>query len=513
MSLVLSGIRHDYGDGLVLRGVDLTVARGEVHALLGMNGAGKSTLVHIATGELRPTGGTLTIDDRPVSTSDPLAARRAGVILLAQEVDRALVADATVHENLTAGLLRRERSRAFSPRRNRERARAILARYGIDLDVDRPVFTLSLYEKQVLALARAAASDASYLLLDEPTSSFDAAETRRFYRIVRALQADGLGMVFISHRLDEVFEISDHLTVLRGGEVALAASTAETDVNTVVDTITGGSARLLRHARSTGDRPAEAGPAGSAPTRAPVFTASEVQLGRGRPPVDLSVRAGEIVVVFGQLGTGKSTLARSIFGLSEPYRATVGREEITVHHPGDARRAGVALVPEERRHQALWLDEDVRTHLALGFSGIIHSRREAAHATGVSEAYDVQPRDIRQIVRRLSGGNQQKVAIAKWAGVADRRLLVLDEPMKGVDVGAKEAIFTAITQTAAAGVGVLYLTAEPDDALRIADRIMVFGRAGVVLDQPAATLTALDLMTDPTPAAHPDHSEPKAAVS
>jgi len=513
MSLVLSDIRHDYGSGPVLRGVTLSVARGEVHALLGMNGAGKSTLVHIATGDLRPTGGTLTIDDQPVNASDPLAARRAGVILLAQEVDRALVADASVHENLTAGLLRRERVRGFSPRRNRERARAILAQYRIDLDVDRLVSTLSLYEKQVLALARAAASDASYLLLDEPTSSFDAAETRRFYDIVRALQAEGLGMVFISHRLDEVFEISDSITVLRGGEVALAASTGQTNVNEVVDTITGGSAGLLEHARSaTGRAVAPAQTAKSA------FSAVGLKLGRTRPPVDLSVGTGEIVVVFGQLGTGKSTLARTVFGLGEPYRATSGSVEITVRHPGDARRAGVALVPEERRHQALWLDEDVRTHFALGFSGLIRARREALHAATVSDAYDVQPREIHQVVRRLSGGNQQKVAIAKWAGVADRTLLVLDEPMKGVDVGAKEAIFRAIEQTAASGAGVLYLTAEPDDALRIADRVIVFGRSGVVLDRPAAGLTPLELMFDPAmldvaPDTDRDPSQPKAAAS
>ena len=505
MSLVLSDIRHDYGDGPVLRGVNLTVARGEVHALLGMNGAGKSTLVHIATGDLRPTGGSLTIDDRPINVTDGMSARRAGVILLAQEVDRALVAHASVHENLTAGLLRRERAWGFSPRRNRERARAILARYRIDIDVDRRVSTLSLFEKQVLALARAAASDASYLLLDEPTSSFDAAETRRFYEIVRALQADGLGMVFISHRLDEVFEISDRITVLRGGEVVLASATAQTDVHAVVDTITGGSAGLLRVVRS--------GACAEVPAAGAAFSAAGVQLGRGRPPVSLGIGVGEIVVIFGQLGTGKSTLARGIFGLGEPYRATAGTDEITVRNPGDARRAGVALVPEERRLQALWLDEDVRTHLALGFGGLIRPRREAEHATTVSDDYDVQPRDIRQIVRRLSGGNQQKVAIAKWAGVADRRLLVLDEPMKGVDVGAKEAIFTAIEQTAASGVGVLYLTGEPDDALRIADRVIVFGRAGVVFDRPAATLTPLDLMVDTALDAHPDPSQPKAAVS
>lgn len=483
-ALTLTGVSHDYGGGPVLHSVDLVVAAGEVHALLGMNGAGKSTLVHIATGHVVPTAGAVAVDGVPVRFTSPSDAIRAGVALLAQEVDRGLAATQTVHENLTAGLLRAERGWRFSPRRNRARARALLAHYGVDLDVDRRVAALSLYEKQVLSLVRAAASNARYLVLDEPTSSFDAAETQRFYGIVHRLRADGIAIVFISHRLHEVFELADRITVLRDGRVVLATAAGDVTAEQVVDAITGGTLEAAHRRRGGGEGRPEA------------FRAESLDLGRGRPPLALAVGAGEVVVVFGPLGSGKTSLARTVFGLGRPYHALVGGRPVRVGDPVAARRAGIAVVPEERRAQGLWLDRDVRTHFALGFRGLVRPRRELEHARAVAAHYEVVPPDPGRLVRQLSGGNQQKVAIGKWSG-AGVGLLVLDEPMKGIDVAAKESIFRRVDEAAATGVGVLYLTQEPEDALRIADRIVVLGRAGVVLDRPATELTALDLMLEP----------------
>ncbi|MFI2752913.1 sugar ABC transporter ATP-binding protein [Cellulomonas sp. P22] len=513
MTLALEGITHDYGNGPVLRDVSFTVAPGEVHALLGMNGAGKSTLVHLATGVHTPTGGRVLLDGTPVRFDHPGDAARAGVVLLAQEVDRALVPQLTVHENLTAGLDRARGLRSFSPRRNRQRARELLAHHGVDLDVDRTVASLSLFEKQVLSLVRAVAGDARYLLLDEPTASFDAAETERFYRIVAGLVADGIGIVFISHRLAEVFVLADRVTVLREGVTVLAAPTTATGSRQVVEAMTGELAVARRRSEPTApeatatDATGEAAPP-DAPTGAPALRVRELPLGRGRRPLDLSVGHGEVVVVFGQLGTGKTTLARTLFGLEGPYRVELDGRPVQVGGPAHAARLGFGLVPEERRHHGLWLDEDVRTHLALGFRGLVRPRREDAHARRLVAEYDIQPTTPDQLVRRLSGGNQQKVSIAKWSG-ARRRVLVLDEPMKGVDVSAKEAIFQAIERSAAAGTGVVYLTAEPDDALRIADRVVVLDRTGPVADRPAHGLEPLDLMlaAEPAPRPAPEKAE------
>lgn len=480
-ALTLHSVEQDYGDGPVVHGVDLAVTGGRVHALLGMNGAGKSTLVHIAAGFFSPTRGEIRIDDEPVRFASPADALRRGVALLAQEVDRALVADATVHENLTASTLAHERRRVFSKKRNLARARETLQRYGVDLDPSRMVSELTQYEKQVLLLVRAAAANARFLFLDEPTSAFDVSETERFYRIVESLTAQGIGIVFISHRLDEVFRIADEISVLRGGEVALHSDTANTTIEAVVQAITGDVTHVHRTAREA--LPGE-----------PAILAPQLEIGRGRRPLDLQVGKGEIVAVYGPLGSGKTTIARSLFGLRQQYRAHFSGTERLITSAIDARNAGLALVPEERRTQGIWLDEDVRTHFALGFRGLIRARRERAHAAGVIERFDVQPRRESQLLRRMSGGNQQKVAIAKWTSVEGRTALILDEPMKGVDVAAKEAIFRSIEALAASGVGVLYLTQEPDDALRIADRVIALGRTGEEFNKPVAGLTAIDLM-------------------
>lgn len=480
-TLTLRGVTHDYGDGAVLQDVELSVTGGRVHALLGMNGAGKSTLVHIAAGFFEPSRGEISINGEPVRFADPADALRRGVALLAQEVDRALVPDATVHENLSAPSMVHEGQRFFSARANRRRARQMLERYGVDIDVNRRIDQLSLYEKQVLLLVRAASGNARFLFLDEPTSAFDAAETERFYGIVDSLTADGIGIVFISHRLGEVFRIADEISVLRGGRVALHAAISETSPERVVQAITGDLAETHRKQR---------------PQRVEhsVLKVRGLELGRGRAPFDLTLGAGEIIAVYGPLGSGKTALARTLFGLRRSYEGEIAGVSRRIRTAVDARRAGLALVPEERRTQGIWLDEHVRTHFALGFRGILRTKREREHAREVIDRYDVQPPRDTQLLRRMSGGNQQKVAIAKWTSFAGREVLILDEPMKGVDVAAKEAIFRSIEELAEAGVGVLYLTQEPDDALRIADRVLVLGRDGLVLDEPASRLTPIDLM-------------------
>lgn len=486
MTLTLRGITHDYGTGPVLHDVTFTVRPGQVHALLGMNGAGKSTLVHLATGLFPPTTGSIEVDGTPVRFRHPGQARDAGVVLLAQEVDRSLVQELAVHENLTIALRHGSRSVRYSPSRDQRVARELLDRYGIEIDVTRPVSSLSLFEKQVLCLVRAVASDARYLLLDEPTSSFDAQEVQRFYAIVRAVVAEGIGVVFISHRLGEVLELCDEVTVLRGGRRVLEAPIAEVSGRQLVAAITGdeltGRARSDREASTVQQEPA----AGEF-----VLEATGLRVGRDHTSVDIRLRRGEILAVFGPLGSGKTTIARTIFALAGPYTATIDGVPTRIRDPRQAVLHGIALVPEERRRQGIWLDESVRTHTALGLRGLIRPRREAQRADRLIGEFDIQPPDQSRLLRRLSGGNQQKVACAKW-GDEPRRVLIMDEPMTGVDVGAKESLFRRIEETADAGSAVLYLTSEPDDALRIADRVLVLGSTARELS--AAGLTSAELM-------------------
>lgn len=456
MTLELSGIHHDYGEGLVLRDVSFTVSRGRVHALLGLNGAGKSTLMHIAAGLLEPTRGTINASDG------------GQVTLLAQEVDRALVPNMTVHENLTVTLA--SRSLWFNARRSRQLAQNILDEFDVNIDPNRLVSSLTIFEKQLLSLVRVAVSDAGYVLLDEPTASFDGPETQKFYSVARAIKDRGVGIVFISHRLDEVMELADEVTVLRGGEVVVHDAIADVTVEHIVTGMTGEDrGRLARRGQST-------------VTAEPGFDVEGLQFRPDGPRLDLHINRGEIVVVFGLLGAGKTSLARRLFGLNGPYNASIRGAVTAIKSAWQARSLGFAFVPEERRAHGLWLEDTAAENLYL----------TPGAPAELMQRFLVTPADPARKVRQFSGGNQQKISIAKWTG-ADA-LLMLDEPMKGVDVDAKEALFTVIEDIAATGTPVLYLTAEADDALRIADRVIVLTRHGVIFDRPAAELDTVSLM-------------------
>lgn len=222
-----------------------------------------------------------------------------------------------------------------------------------------------------------------------------------------------------------------------------------------------------------------------------MFEATGLRVGRDRTEVDVRLRAGQVLAVFGPLGSGKTTIARTLFGLNGPYTAVLDGEPVRIREPRQAVGHRIALVPEERRRQGIWLDESVRTHTALGLRGLIRRRKEAGRADRLISAFEVQPPEPQRLLRRLSGGNQQKVSFAKW-GDEPHRVLVLDEPMTGVDVGAKESLFRRIEEAADAGAAVVYLTSEPDDALRIADRVLVLG--AVAVERDAAGLTSADLM-------------------
>ena len=480
MTLTLSGIHHGFGRHTVLRGVDFAVREGEVHALLGMNGAGKSTLLHLAAGVYAPLRGDILIDGVPQRFRSPGDAAARGIVFLAQEVDKGLVPRLSVHENMAAPRMRAGREIWFHRRRNREQVRALLQAYGLDIDVDRTAGSLTLFEKQMLSIIRAAAGEARYLLLDEPTASFDRIEAERFMAMVERLKARGIGMVLVSHRLREVLRLADTVSVLRDGRIVLHGRAGEMDIPRLVEAMTGGSGSIRRRSASSAGNNIRFAVQGLKPDR----HASELSF---------SVREGEIVAVFGHIGSGKSWLARTLFGASgQPCRVRIDGLERTITGTRQAARLGIALVPEERRRQGIWGREDIRAHLALGFRGWILKRRETEYSRGIIQAFDIRPPDPGYRVGALSGGNQQKVAIAKWAA-RHPKVAIFDEPMKGIDPAAKETIFRAIEEWAARGVSVLYFTAEPDDALRIADRILVLSRRRITAELRASEATAAQL--------------------
>ncbi len=481
MTLTLAGIHHGFGNHAVLNGVDFTVRRGEVHALLGINGAGKSTLLHLAAGVYAPVRGTIQIDGEPHVFRSPGEATAKGIVFLTQEVDKGLVPQLPVHENMTAALLRREGRIWFGKRSNRARARELLREYGLEVEENRLAGSLSLYEKQMLSIIRAAAGQAKYLLLDEPTASFDRKEAEKFAEMIERLKTQGIGIVLVSHRLHEVQRIADRVSVLRGGRTVLHGLAKETDLPQLAEAMSPGKSDIRRRPVSS---------AAYGPIR---FAAQGLRRSRQLPELSLTVRQGEIVAVFGHLGSGKTWLARALFGAEkQAYRARIDGNERTIAGTRQAARLGIALVPEERGKQGIWKREDIRGHLSLGFRGLILKRREVVFSKQIIEAFDIKPASPDYKVGALSGGNQQKVAIAKWSSRTPK-VAIFDEPMKGIDVAAKETIFRIIEDWAAKGVSVLYMTAEPDDALRIADRILVLSRNRITAELTAAEATAARL--------------------
>ena len=469
MSLKLSGIEHSFGSNRVLKGVDFTIHSGEVHALLGMNGAGKSTVLQIIAGIHVPDQGEITVDDKPVSFTSPVDAMRAGITYLTQEVDRGLFPALTIHENFMVSLWNQEGQKFYNKKENRRRVASVFAQYGIDLDVDKLIRDCSLYEKQIVSLIRAISYNSKYILLDEPTAALDHREVAKLHQIIEKLKQEGIGFVLISHRLKEVFQIAERITVLRDGKVTLAKQVAETTIEEVVHAMTG-DAELATQRKARDFRRQEV-----------AFAVEQVKVAEHAAPLSCQVRAGEIVVVFGLLGSGKTHFAETLFGVHGQYEPVIHGVKRKIKSPQQAVKSGIAFIPEERGKQGIWKQYDIRSHLSLSFKGLIAKQKELAYSHQLIDLFAIQPQAPGYEVGSLSGGNQQKVAIAKWFGNKPR-LLIFDEPMKGIDVAAKETIFQRIESFAEEGASVLYFTAEPDEALRIADRILVFSQGEIIAE-------------------------------
>jgi simple sugar transport system ATP-binding protein len=485
--LEMTGIVKEFPGVRALSGVDFRLFPGEIHALMGENGAGKSTLIKVLTGVYSLDGGTITLDGKAVRIGSPLQAQQAGISTVYQEVN--LCPNLSVAENVFAGRYpRRGAAEGFRIDWSavHRRARELLARIGLDIDVARLLSSYPVAVQQMVAIARALGVSSKVLILDEPTSSLDEDEVRKLFEVLRRLRDEGLAIVFVTHFLNQVYAVSDRITVLRNGAWVGEWRASELGPQALI------AAMLGRELAAQSARPA-ALPAVAIDTPALLEVQGLGQTGQLQP-VDLRVRAGEIVGLAGLLGAGRTELARLLFGLEAPDRGQlrIDGELVRFASPADAIRHGLALCPEERKTDGIVAELSLRENIALALQARLGARRflsraeQAALAERYVAALDIKAASVETPIGLLSGGNQQKAIIARWLAT-EPRLLILDEPTRGIDVAAKQEIMTQILRLAKAGMAVLFISSEMSEVVRVAHRIVVLRDRAKVGELPAGS--------------------------
>ncbi len=477
--LQLDGVVKSFPGVRALKGVSFDVVAGEVHALLGENGAGKSTLIKVMSGVHAPDAGTLAIDGETTTLDGPHAARTRGIATIYQEL--LLFPELTVAENIFMGHAPQARIGGLDWRAMRAQARALLEALDIhDLDVDGVVGTLSVGNRQRVEILRALSQDARVLIMDEPTAALGEHDVRRLFEIVRRLRARGVGIVYISHRMEEIFLLADRVSVLRDGEYVGTRRVADTDAGELVQMMVGRRIEQLF-------------PKVEVPIGAPVLEVQDLVRLPATRGISLAVRAGEIVGLAGLVGSGRSELAQTIFGITpaQSGEIRIAGHAVRISSPAQARALGIAYVPEDRGTQGLVRPMTVRENVSLSVlgrvshAGFIDRAAERQLADGAVEQFSIRTAGIEQIVAKLSGGNQQKIVLGKWLATRPR-VLILDEPTRGIDVGAKAEIHRIMGELAGQGLAILMISSELPEVLGMSDRVLVVREGRIVAELPRA---------------------------
>jgi ABC-type sugar transport system ATPase subunit len=466
----VTGLRKTYGDTVAVHGADLALRAGEVHALCGHNGAGKSTVVKMLSGQESPDAGTISIEGEVVELRNRGSAQLAGIALVDQELS--VVPALTVAENLFLG----DRSAGWVYRRRQERARAreMLDEMGLaHVHPDQPLRSLGLGERQLVEIARAMGQRARVVILDEPTATLSDVESERVYAAVRRVAAAGCSVLFVSHRLGEVLQLCDRVTVMRDGSVVTVADTVKLTVQSLIRHILGETPENIPK------RPADVGEV--------ALQLHAIAVPGRFESLSLDARAGTVYALAGQVGSGASEVLRGIAGLEPAMRGrvSVGGRHLTAGDPVAAWNGGIAFASNDRKSEGLFLRRSVGTNLmatripAFTRAGAIRSRAWRACERRLAASCGLQER-LGAAVGDLSGGNQQKVFVARALGRPDVKVLLLDEPTRGVDVGGRAAIHRLVRQAAADGMTVLFASTELDELVELADVVVTFYKGEVV---------------------------------
>jgi len=489
--LVLHRIGKQYGPITVLSDIDLAVRPGEVVALLGENGAGKSTVASIIAGLVRPTAGTMSWHGQPYAPAAPADALSAGIGLIHQEMR--LLPDLSIAENVFVGRLPLRAGRVDRATMN-ARAAEQLKRLGLNAEPTTLVRHLRVAAQQQVEIAKALTLNAKLLIFDEPTAALGLDETDRLFDQIRALKSEGVGFIYISHRMDEIARIADRIVVLRDGKLAATHGTAQVPIKTLVEQMVG---RPLDRMFPPIDPPAS--------DAAPMLEVEGLTSANGDfSDVSFTVRRGEVFGIAGIIGAGRTELVRAIAGADPIVAGTIkiDGEKVRIHEPRDALARGVALVPEDRKGQALILPQTIADNLALGNygrvapSGWITRGRTQEFARHAISRFLIKG-SAEQRVGQLSGGNQQKIVIAKNI-LRGPKVVIMDEPTRGIDVGARAAIYEIVADLARQGLAVIVVSSDLDEVLGLAHRVMVLSRGrnrGVLDRDVAGRISVMELAT------------------
>lgn len=478
--LEVRGVTKQFGGVHALRGVDLALRAGEVRALAGENGAGKSTLIKIITGAYRPDAGQVRYRGRAVAFERPADAQRAGISTIYQEVT--LVPLLSVARNVLLGREPRRFGLIDVGAMNRAAADAV-GRLGMAVDVTAPLGGLGLGAQQMVALARAVAVDARVVIMDEPTSSLEAAEVATLFSVTRALRDSGVGIVYVSHRLDELWELCDSVTILRDGRDVLTAPMADVSRRELVGQMLGREITdLPRRDRSDAD-------AATGPGAEPGLTVDGLSVRHRLRDVSFQVRPGETLGLAGLLGSGRTETVQAVYGAlrTEAGQVAVAGQRVRPHSVPAALGAGIALLAEDRKADGLVPDLSIRDNIVLAALpavsrlGVVDDRAVDRLVRTFLDRLRIKASGPAQLVSELSGGNQQKVLLARWLCTRPR-VFLLDEPTRGIDVGAKAEVRALIDELAAEGLAVVLISSETDDLVQSADRVLVL-RDGSVQEE------------------------------
>jgi len=491
--LRMDGINKRFSGIAALTQANLEIARGEVHALVGQNGAGKSTLIKILTGAYSKDTGEITFDGNRIEFASPETAQNGGISTIYQEIN--LIPYRSVAENIFLGRAPRLFGLLDWPRMNRE-ASELLGRFDIRIDVTEPLFSYNTAIQQMVAIARAVSFKAKLVIMDEPTSSLADHEVEILYGVINQLRNDGLSVVFVSHKLDELYKVCDRVTVMRDGHTVMTSAMTNITKLELVAAMLGRDIQTVRREGQTsfnGKRHV---------TDRTLITATRLQAGTKVKDVSIAVRAGEIVGLAGLLGSGRTEVAKAIFGADQIDAGTITIEgnSVEIRGPIDAIELGIGFCSEDRKVEGIIPEMSVRDNLTLAIlprltrSGIVDELRQRKIVDQFIKRLDIKTSGPEQKIRELSGGNQQKVLLARWLCM-EPRLIILDEPTRGIDVGGKVDIQMLIRELADGGLGVLMISSELEEVIEGCDHVFILRDGRSVADLPRATLSEIAVMT------------------